>query len=343
MVLLAAGALLCSGTAAASHDDGAASVLRVAATELAVPPADDATNLHAPVTLIVPSPEGGSGDRIARVVAQQLEPLLESPVTLTFAPGQNGVAGINAMARAPKDGKTLGLTLSTPVIAGRLLSRQADYNPIDDFDWLAILGSYSNAIVVRADHPAQTLTDWLVYARNAPRPLRYGTAGVASAGHLAGEFLRTQQGGNLVHVPFASTVQAYGPLASGDIDALFDGVPSAIVNARPGAYRILAVTAQKRDPALPNVVAFGELWAGQHFDIWAGVVAPQGLPAATRVRLASAMAVIVLDKELPQKLRAIGFNFIGRGGADARQYVRDEIVRQAALIGRLSIGGADKP
>jgi tripartite-type tricarboxylate transporter receptor subunit TctC len=291
----------------------------------------------APITLIVPAPEGGSGDRVAHVVAQELETVTEVPVQLRYIPGLYGVAGLNAVAHAGKDGKTLGLSLSTPLIAGKLLSGQADYNPVDDFDWLAILGSYGNAVVVRADNPALTMADWVRRAGTAPKALRYGMAGTASAGHLAGEYLRTEHNARLVPVPYESVAQAYAQLASGELDVLFDGVPSAMVNARGSDFRVLAVTSAKRDPSMPKVEAFGEIWPGQHFDIWAGVIAPQGLAPEARARLAAAVSVMLLDKELPGKLATLGFTFIGLGGADARQFVRDELVRQAGMIARLAI------
>jgi tripartite-type tricarboxylate transporter receptor subunit TctC len=290
-----------------------------------------------PITLIVPAPEAGSGDRVAHVVAQELEAVTELPVQLRYVSGLNGVAGLNAIAHAPRDGNTLGLSLSTPLIGGKLLSGQADYNPVDDFDWLAILGSFGNAMVVRADNPAQTMAEWVKRARTAPRALRYGMGGTASAGHLAGEYLRTEQNAKLVPVAYESPAQAYAQLANGELDAVFDGVPNAMVNARSGNFRILAVTSARRDPSMPKVDAFGEIWPGQHFDIWAGVIAPQGLAPEVRARLAASIGVMLLDKELPGKLATLGFTFIGLGGSDARQFVRDELVRQAGIIARLSI------
>ncbi len=296
----------------------------------------------APITLIVPAAEGGSGDRVGHIIAEHLEEILEAPVRLKYIAAQNGVAGTNAMAHAARDGKTLGLAFSSPLIGGKLLSRQATYNPIEDFDWLAILGSYGNAAVVRADSPARSMLDWLNLARGSAKPLRYGTLGVASAGQLAGEFLHTEQNVNVTFVVVESIAQAYAQLTSGELDLLFDGVPSAIVHARPGAYRMLAVTSAGRDPALPDVQAFGEIWPGQHFDVWAALVAPDGVAPAARARLAAAVSVMLLDKTLPPKLATVGFNFIGQGGPEARQFVRDEMVRQARMIGRLAIAPDDK-
>ena len=129
----------------------------------------------------MPAPASGSADRFARVTASALASVLEARVDVRNVPGARGVAGTQAVAKAAPDGNTLGLAVSTPLMAGRLLSREADYNPLEDFDYLAILGTYPNAVIVRDNHPARTFGEWLDYARRSPSPLVYGSAGVGSA------------------------------------------------------------------------------------------------------------------------------------------------------------------
>ncbi|MBS0322181.1 MAG: tripartite tricarboxylate transporter substrate binding protein [Proteobacteria bacterium] len=295
-----------------------------------------------PVRLIVPSTPGGSGDRVARLVADALAPLVEGPVTVTLLSSQGGVAALNTVAEAPKDGHTLGLVLSTPLVAGRLLTRDAAYNPVEDFDWLAILGRYSNAVVVRANDPAANWAQWLERARRTTRPLRYGSLGVASAGNLAGEFLRTVQHARLAHAEYPTSAAGYAALAAGDIDLFFDGTPSAAARAARGDTRVIAVTGRERDAAFSDAPAFGELWPGQAFEIWFGLAAPRGLPPSIRVPLAAAVGVLLLDRTLPPQFTALGVRYMGLGGADASQFVRDDVVRQAALIARMQIPVVDR-
>jgi tripartite-type tricarboxylate transporter receptor subunit TctC len=295
------------------------------------------------VTFILPASQGGSADRIGRIVARAMARALETQVQVKSVPGSLGIAGTNAIARAPRDGSTLGLALSTPMAGGKLLSRTADYNPIDSFDWLAIIGMYGNAMIVRQDHPAKSLLEWLARARASPKPLRYGTPGAASAAHLAGEFLHVEQHANMVHVPFSTNAQAYAALASGEIDVLFDGLPSALIAADPARFRILAVTSQKRDPHLPDAPAFGEIWRNQSFELWAGIVAPNPLPPDLRSRIVAAIGVMLADKSLVTQLQDAGINWLGLAGDGAGQFVRDDIVRKAKQIGDLAIQPASLP
>lgn len=309
----------------------------------AAQPAPSPAAVASTITFILPASEGGSADRIGRIVAKALARVLETQVQVKPIPGSWGITGTNAIARAPRDGRTLGLGLSTPMAGGKLLSRIADYNPIDSFDWLAIIGTYGNAMIVRQDHPAKSLLEWLALARASPKPLRYGTGGTASAAHLAGEFLHVEQHANIVHVPFSVNTQAYAALASGEIDVLFDGIPSARVAVDPSRLRILAVTSQKRDPRLPDAPAFGEIWRNQGFELWAGIIAPNPLPPDQRSRIVAAIGVMLADKSLVTELQDAGINWLGLAGDGAGQFVRDDIVRKAKQIGDLAIQPASLP
>lgn len=289
------------------------------------------------VTLILPSAEGGSGDRIGRIVAKALERVIDAPVRVQNVGGGAGVTGTNAIAKVPRDGSFLGLALSSPMVGGRLLSRAAEFSPLEDFDWLAILGTYGNVMVVRQDDPARSFREWLERARDAPQALRYGTIGSASAGHIAGEFLRLVQHANLAHVSFGVNAEGYAALAKGEIDVLFAGVPSARAATVPRPFRVIAVTSNKRDPSMPDVPAFGEFWRTEQFEMWAGIVAPSRLPAETRSRLAAAIGVMLADKRLIAELQQVGVSWQGLAGKDASQFVKDDILRMAKQIGDLAI------
>jgi tripartite-type tricarboxylate transporter receptor subunit TctC len=122
---------------------------------------------------------------------------------------------------------------------------------------------------------------------------------------------------------------------------LFDGVPAAHVDANPAQFRILAVTSAKRDPLMPDVPAFGEVWRGQHFTLWAGIVAPNHLTPDLRSRLAAAIGVMLADKALSAELQQVGLTWLGLAGKDASQFVKDELVREAKQIGEFAIHPAD--
>ncbi len=289
------------------------------------------------LTLIVPAPPGDTSDAIGRLVADALSGILAVPVRVRNVEGNGGVNAINAMAAAPRDGSVLGLTDSSSLVAGKLLSRNAQFNPIEDFDWLAILGSYPNAMVLSTRSNHTTVEEWLAAARTADPPSKYGTYGTGTAGHLAGAYLRLEQNAHISHVTLDTPDVGYEMLAQGDLDMLFDGLPSALVKLPRTGQRIIAVTSAMRVDSLPEVPSFGELWH-QSFDGWLGLVLPRGSPT-TYSRFASAVAVLLTEARYAQGLRGAGLNFLGLSGSAAKDYVEADFLRSAKLIARLNDEG----
>ncbi len=201
-----------------------------------------AQDSKAPITLIVPAPAGVSADRLGRIVADGLSAILEVPVQVDNLSGDGGVTGTNAIAASARDGTVLGLAISSAIVGGRLLSRAAKFSPIDDFQWLTVLGSFPNAMVVAANSPHSSIASWLDAARETPVPWVYASVGTGSAGHLAGAYLRLEQRARLVHRTVESNEERYALLAEGKIAALFEGIPNAVVQSRRLGHQIIAVT-----------------------------------------------------------------------------------------------------
>ncbi len=306
-------------------------VLGVAARTAAQPGSES-------VRLIVPAPPGGSLDALGRLAADYLGDLLDTRVRADNVGDNGGVDGINAIAAAPRDGSVMGIVESSVLIAGRLLSRRARYNPSQDFEWLAILGSFANAMILSTRSNETTFTGWLAHARIARTPLVYASFGTGTAGHLAGAYLRYHHGANLRHVTLASIDNGYAMLSGGHIDVLFDGVPNAVVKVPRSGHRIVAVTSAGRSASLPGVPSFGEMFQ-ESFAIWAGLVLPNGVPPAIYVRYASAIGVLVNEQRYIDGLRAAGITFTGLSGTGTRAYVENEFLRVAKLIGRLNDEG----
>jgi len=290
------------------------------------------------VTFIVPAPLGVSADRLGRVVADALSTILEVPVHVENVAGDGGVTGTNAIAAGARDGTLLGLAVSSAIVGGRLLSRAAKFSPIDDFQWLAILGSFPNAMVVAANSPHQTIEAWLGAAREAPVPWVYASVGTGSAGHLAGAYLRLEQRARLVHRAVESNEERYALLVEGKVAALFEGVPNATVQAPRLGHRIIAVTSNARIGTLPSVPSFGELWQ-RSFVVWLGLVAPKGLDNAAYVRFAAAVGVLVAEPRYADAMRAAGLTFTGLSGRASVAYVESEFLRNAKLIATLNEEG----
>lgn len=301
-------------------------------------PGAQAQTLPASISLIVAAPPGGSGDSLGRLVAEHLSSLMDTRIRVENLGGNGGVAGVNAIVAAPRDGSVFGLITNSSLIGGRLLSRSAQYNPSQDFEWLSILGTYPNAMVLSTRSNHTSIQEWLAFARRTTTPLSYGTFGTGSAGHLAGAYLRYEHGANLTHVTLASTDDGYAMLSDGRIDILFDGVPNAIVKVPRSGHRIVAVTSPARQPALPDEPAFGELFK-ESFLVWIALVLPRGVPPAIYVRFASAVGVLVSESRYAESLRTAGLAFMGLSGSGTRTFVDNEFLRMAHLIARLNDEG----
>ncbi len=290
------------------------------------------------IKLIIPGAAGGSGDALGRLVAEALTTILETPVQTENVPGNGGVTGTTAIATAPRDGSVIGLGISTPMVSGRLLSRSAHYNPSEDFEWLGILGFYPNAMILSTRSNHTNIAQWLAAARTATTPITYASFGTGTVGHLAGAYLRYEQGANLVHRVVERPDEGYAMLGDGRIDVLFDGLPNALVEVPRSGQRFLAVTSATRVDSLPDTPAFGELWQ-QSFVIWIAVIAPRPLAPAAYSRIASAVGVLLAEPRYADSIRAAGVAFVGLSGSGTRAYVEADILRSAKLIARLNDEG----
>jgi len=284
------------------------------------------------IEIIVPSPPGGSADEVARIVAGALQEIGGSAVGVVNVTGNSGVDGTSAIAASAPDGKVLGMAVSTAMVSAKLLNRAARYDPIQDFDWLALFGAYPNAMVVNDASTAKSLRDWVDVAKRTTAPVRYGTFGRGSAGHLAGGFLRKTEGLPLEHVQLAELETGYQRLADGSLDVLFDGVPNALTTVPRSNARIVGVTSAARVTALPGVVAFGEVWPGQSFEVWIGMVAPKGLPVPVYSALSARLGVMCNDPKYVERFRQAGMRFLGLTGKAAREYIEADFIRTARLI-----------
>lgn len=290
------------------------------------------------ITLIIPAARGGSADALGRLVADGLASIMEIPFRVVNIEGNSGVTGTTAVAAATRDGSVLGLAISSPMIGGKLLSRSAQYNPTEDFDWLGIFGTYPNAMVLSSRSTHTGIEEWLAAAREANPPMTCGTAGTGSAGHLAAAYLRLEQNARLTYVTIDAMDDGYARLRDGTLDILFDGVPSAIANVPRTAQRIIAVTSMTRVPTLLEVPSFGELWQ-QSFEVWIGLVAPKGLPPTAFARVAAAVGVLFAEPRFADGMRASGLRFLGLSGAETRAFVEADFLRNAKLIAKLSEEG----
>jgi tripartite-type tricarboxylate transporter receptor subunit TctC len=285
-----------------------------------------------PVKLIVPSPPGGSTDVIARMIAQRLGDALKGSVVVENKPGVGFVLGTDFVAKAPADGYTLVVSANPAIAPGPLMRTTMPYDPIKDFTHLALLGSFPNGFVVRADHPAKTMAEFIAMARARPGTLNYSSAGLGSAGYLTGEFLKQAAGIDMVHVPYKGSAPAFVDLMSGQLDGKFESLVTVTGYVRGGKVRLLSLSGDTRSKTFPAVPTLTEVVPGVVGGAWFGISAPARLPANIALRLQTEVQAIVSAPDIQVRLNELGMNPMPLVGEEFLAFIQAENRRWGPLI-----------
>lgn len=231
------------------------------------------------VKIVVPFAAGASNDAIARALAVPLARRLQTTIVVENKAGAAGVIGADAVAKSPADGSVLLLTSSTFLTAAATQAK-LPYEPLAAFAPVAMIGQGPLVLAVSAEKPFKTPAELLAAARAKPGALNYGTAGVGSVGHLATELLNDAANIKLVHVPYKGASLAAADLAGGQIDVMVSNYSTLAALIRSQKVRPLAVTSKQAHPAFPALPPLAASVPNFALDIWVGVLAPAGTPAA---------------------------------------------------------------
>jgi tripartite-type tricarboxylate transporter receptor subunit TctC len=264
-----------------------------------------------PIRLVVPYAPGGPLDTVARALAERVKDSLGT-VIVENKPGAGGNLGADLVAKSAPDGQTLVMgAVATHAINPWLYAR-LPYDPLRDFTPITGVAQVPNVLVMNPQNAAKigvnSLADLLSYARRNPGKLNYGSGGIGSAGHLAGEMFKGQAGVFMVHIPYAGGNPAQLALLSGEVDLNFDNLATASANIKAGKLRALAVTTARRAATLPEVPTVAESGGPlAQFDIntWFGLFGPARLPAELTQRLNTAFVEALNSPELRSRLAAL--------------------------------------
>ena len=266
-----------------------------------------------PIRLIVPYPPGGPLDIVARALADKVRDTLGT-VIVDNRPGAGGNLGADTVAKAAPDGTTILLGAVATHAINPWLYAKLPYDPIRDFTPITGVAQVPNVLVMNAHTAAQlgiaSVADLVAYAKAHPGKLNYGSGGIGSAGHLAGEMFKAQAGVFMVHIPYAGGNPAQLALISGQVDLNFDNLAAASTNIRSGRLRAIAVTTAIRANAMPEVPTIaegGKALGLAHFDIntWFGLFGPAKLPAELTQRLNKAFVEALNSPELKARLSGL--------------------------------------
>jgi tripartite-type tricarboxylate transporter receptor subunit TctC len=314
----------------------AALALAVASAWLPAAAADAAWPTR-PVHIVVPFPAAGVVDVVARVIGQKLSQKWGQPVVVDNRAGAGGSLGTDVAAKAAPDGYTL-LMVGPGFTVLPQMKKSLPWSP-SDFRGVLNLGSVPNIIVVPASSPVHTMADLLALAKSSPAPLTYGSPGIGSTPHLSGELLAQLGGVQLTHVPYKGQPEAVTDLIGGRISMMALTATLAGPHIKAGKLRGIAVTANQRIQAHPELPAASETAALRDYDVrpWTGVFVPAKTPDAIVRKIAADMTEAMAQPDVKARLEAAGMETNPQPAAQFDAFIAEDARRWAGVIRKAGI------
>ena len=258
-----------------------------------------------PIRWIVPYTPGGTTDILARLMAQWLSERLGQQVIVENKPGGGNNIGTEMAVKAQPDGYTIFLVNPANGINATLY-KNLNFNFLNDMAPVAGIIRVPNVMTVRKDFPAKNIQEFIDYAKKNPGKVNMASSGTGTSVHLSGELFKTMAGIDMKHIPYRGAAPATQDLIGGQVDVIFDNMPSMVPHIKGNAVRALGVTTAQRSPALPDVPAIAEVVPGYEASAWFGVSAPKGTPAYAINRLNREVNAGLNDPALQKRLADLG-------------------------------------
>ena len=286
-----------------------------------------------PIRLVVPFPAGGTTDILAREVGQRLSMTLGQPVVIDNRPGAAGNIGADLVAKSAPDGYTLLMgTVGTHAINASLYAKMP-YDHVKDFAPVILVAGVPNVLEVNPALPVNSVADLIKLAKAKPGQINFASSGSGTSIHLSGELFKTMAGVDMTHVPYKGSAPAITDLIGGQVQVMFDNLPSSLQFIKAGKLRAIAVTSAKRAPALPDVPTIAESGLpGFEASSWFGIVAPAGTPPAIIARINNDVDQWLQSSEAKEKLLAQGAIPAGGTPEQFAAHIRDETEKWAKVV-----------
>jgi tripartite-type tricarboxylate transporter receptor subunit TctC len=284
------------------------------------------------VRIIAPFPPASVADVLARPIAQKMAETWGQPVIVDNRTGAAGNVGAEVVAKAPPDGYTLLLgTIGTNAING-LLYAKLPFNAQRDFTPITQVATSHLLLVMHPSVPVKTVKDVIVLAKSRSDRLNFGSAGAGTTPHLAGEMFKYLGGVALVHVPYKGSPQSALDLVAGRLDLIFANGSAVLPFIRAGRLRLIAISAAKRDPAMPDVPTISETIPGFELAPWWGLFTPAGTPREVVARLNTETVRILALQEIKSHYANLGMTAVSSTPEQFSAYINEEIVRWAKIV-----------
>src|SRR5213592_2398405 len=284
-----------------------------------------------PIRLITPASQGGTTDLLARIFGARLAEVFKQQVVVDNRASAAGVIAGELTANAPPDGYTLLLAYHQHTV-NAALNPKLPYHPVNSFTTITQLTSAGLMLVVNPATPVTNLREFIDWTKNYKGPLNFGSAGIGTGGHLAGELYKVMTGVKAEHIPYKGAGPALMDLIAGQYHFNFSGIQPAQVQVRAGKLRGLAVTAPKRLAALPDLPAVAAEISGFEFVGWYGVIGPAGLPAPIVARLHDGFVKVLNRPDVRERIVADGSEPVGSTPEEFRQFMLADLAKCAKLV-----------
>ena len=286
-----------------------------------------------PVKIVVPYPPGGSNDIIARILAQKLGEKEGQSFFVENRAGASGNIGAEVVATSAADGYTLLVTAPPPLTTNVALYKSLPFDPATAFAPVALLATVPIVLMVHPSLPVKNVQELIALAKAKPGTLNFGSSGIGSTNHLAGELLKSMTGIDIVHVPYKGAAPAMNDLIAGHIPLMFDNMPAVLPQVKAGAVRAIAVAGARRAAALPDVPTVAESGVpGFEAFSWFGSVAAAKTPAPVLEKLESDIAAILATPDMKTRLADLGAEPGSVTGAAFGQFLAADRAKWTKII-----------
>jgi tripartite-type tricarboxylate transporter receptor subunit TctC len=286
-----------------------------------------------PIRLICPFPPGGAVDIASRAIAAEMSKTLGQPVTVENRPGAGGNIGGAEVARAAPDGYTMLMTTSGIQAINPVLYPKMQYDPNKDLTPIAALVSLSNVLVVNPSVKASSVAELTALAKAQPGKITYASSGSGTSIHMSAELYKQLTKIDIVHVPYKGSAPALVDLIGGQVNLMFDNIPSALPHIKAGRLNALATTGARRDPTLPDLPTVAEAGVkGYESGVWFGLAAPAGTPKEIVAKLADEAVKATKSPDYVKRMTEVGYVIVGAGPDQMAEMIRTEINRWGPVV-----------
>lgn len=291
-----------------------------------------------PIQLVVPYPPGGAGDVLGRIIAKRLGEELKQSIIVENKAGAGTILGAQTVAKAAPDGYTLLLSSGTTFTVNPAVYAKLPYSPTQDFQPVGMVGRAALIIVANEQTPYSDVKGLVAAAHKEGDKFSYGSFGIGTVSHFAGEMFQAAAGTHMTHIPYKGSGPAMTDLIGGQIPILFDTVVSAMPQIKSGKIKAIAVTTPQRSAFLPDVPTVAEAgYPSVSMDTWIAVFAPKRVPADVVATLNAALTKALKDPETQKQLRASGFDPTPMDAASVARVIEEETPRFAEIAKRAGI------